>query len=190
MKYDIILADPAWKFSDGLKMSKVKRGASSQYATMTAEQIGCLPIWKLAADNSLLALWCPSSLLKDGLFVMHKWGFAQKQIFTWVKMTKSGGLAFGMGRQFRGCTEHALIGTQGSLKPSSKSERNACLTPALRHSEKPPNLHECLDRMYPKANKLELFARRSRPGWDCIGLECDGPYGGKDIQSWAAEVLG
>jgi hypothetical protein len=31
--------------------------------------------------------------------------------------------------------------------------------------EKPECFYELLERMYPEATKLELFARRSRPGW-------------------------
>lgn len=104
---------------------------------------------------------------------------------SWVK-TSSTGLAFGMGRYFRGCTEHALIGTRGKCSQLvvSKSERNAEQTPALPHSQKPYGLHECIERMFPAGRWLELFARRERKGWLCVGNEAPG-YEDIDIRNWS-----
>lgn len=124
-------------------------------------------------------------MLADGLSVMGSWGFKQKQIYTWTKTSKSSeGLAFGMGRYFRGCTEYALIGTRGKVAGMvvSKSERNAELAPATPHSKKHDTLQERLERMLP-GPYLELFARRSRPGWLCVGNEAPG-FEGVDIRGW------
>jgi len=43
--------------------------------------------------------------------------------------------------------------------------------PRGRHSQKPAVLYELIERMYPQASKLELFARTARPGWDAWGKE-------------------
>lgn len=188
MKYGIVVADPPWAFSDKLTMSDVKRGAEANYSTLTMADIRNLPVQDLCAPDALLALWVPSSLLEDGLGVMKAWGFVQKQIYTWVKTTKSGGLAFGMGRQFRGTSEHALIGTCGRPKPASKSERNVELSLNMGHSIKPASLQERLEAMYPDASKLEMFARRERPGWDCVGNECP-TTAGIDIRSWFEKAI-
>lgn len=41
-----------------------------------------------------------------------------------------------------------------------------------RHSEKPECVYELLERMYPQASKLELFARGTpHPGWIAWGNE-------------------
>ena len=41
-----------------------------------------------------------------------------------------------------------------------------------RHSQKPACVYELLERMYPRASKLELFARgRPRVGWSAWGNE-------------------
>jgi N6-adenosine-specific RNA methylase IME4 len=173
IRYNVICADPPWCFGDPLKMSKVKRGASSHYSTMSVEQLLDMgkDVKKISSENSILALWFPNSFIKPALEVMTAWGFQQKTIYTWVKSSKGlSGLAFGMGRQFRGCTEHALIGTRGRPKPQNRGQRNAEVSPALPHSVKPGTLQERLELMYP-APRLELFARRARPGWDCVGLE-------------------
>lgn len=89
MKFRIIIADPPWSFSDSLTMSKVKRGASSNYDTMTLQDLKDLPVKDIADDDSVLLLWVPSSLLTDGLDVMKAWGFKQTQTHIWVKTKKN-----------------------------------------------------------------------------------------------------
>lgn len=86
MKYDLIVADCPWSFADQLTMSSVKRGAASQYSTMTDQDIINLDVKSLAADNSVLVLWVPGSLLQLGLDVMKSWGFSQKQVEIWGKI--------------------------------------------------------------------------------------------------------
>jgi N6-adenosine-specific RNA methylase IME4 len=184
-KYTVVVADPPWQFQDKLTMSSVKRGAEANYrGVLSLQDIMDLKVQDWTEDSALLALWVPSSMLADGLKVMNAWGFEQKQIYTWCK-TSSTGLAFGMGRYFRGCTEHALIGTRGKVAKMvmSKSERGAECSPSLPHSVKPPTLQERLEKMLP-GPYLELFARRSREGWDCVGNEAPG-YEGIDIRDWS-----
>lgn len=89
MKFDIIVADCPYSFSDPLNMSDVKRGASSQYNTMSIKQICDMKVKDIAApDGALLALWVPSSLLQSGLDIMKSWGFEHKQTYIWVKTKK------------------------------------------------------------------------------------------------------
>ena len=96
-------------------------------------------------------------------------------------------LAFGMGRLFRQSHELCLIGINNSgiyKALANKSQRSVCLAENLRHSAKPEDLQESLETMFPIARKLELFARRIRPGWTCLGNEIDG----KDIRDALAEL--
>jgi N6-adenosine-specific RNA methylase IME4 len=89
MSYNILVLDPAWPFNDKLTMSKTKRGAEAQYdGVMSIEDIKNLPIKFISAEDALLALWVPSSLLQEGLDVMNAWGFEQKQTHIWVKTKK------------------------------------------------------------------------------------------------------
>ncbi len=87
-KFDIIVCDPPWSFSDPLKMSQVKRGSASNYDVLSVENLKKLRIKELASDDSLLVLWVPSALLKSGLEVMEAWNFEQKQTFVRVKTKK------------------------------------------------------------------------------------------------------
>ena len=41
----------------------------------------------------------------------------------------------------------------------------------LDHSEKPAEYYELIERLYPTAKKVELFARKRRAGWSSWGNE-------------------
>lgn len=89
MKFRVIVSDPPWGgWNDKLKMSTVKRGADSNYKTLTIEDIKKIPVEAVADDDSILCLWVPSSLLQDGMDVMKAWGFRQTQTWVWVKTKK------------------------------------------------------------------------------------------------------
>ncbi len=187
MKFNVIIADPPWKFDDKLTMSSDKRGAESQYkGVLSVEDIVNIDVQSIVGDWGVLALWVPSSMLSDGLRTMTSWGFRQTTTYVWGKTTKSGKIEFGMGRMFRGSHEIALIGTCG--KPyanlQNKSQRSLIVDEDLpsdfelalteMHSKKPQNLHNSFNLMFPDAKKLELFARRHTEGWTCTGNELDG----------------
>lgn len=95
-------------------------------------------------------------------------------------------LAFGMGHLFRQTHEICLIGTRGKINSriANKSQRSVSFAENLKHSAKPEHLQDSLEIMFPKTRKLELFARRIRPGWTCLGNEIDG----KDIYDALADL--
>jgi N6-adenosine-specific RNA methylase IME4 len=224
MKYDLIVSDPPWSFDDGLRMSTVKRSAEANYAVLDIKAIKQLKVSEIAAENAVLALWVPSSLLQEGLDTMKAWGFRQTQTHIWVKIkneplfsliklfvkkaksqvnpeTISPGslrkilqesisgfsldniLAFGMGRLFRQTHEICLLGVRGKAYEnlSNKAQRSVHFDTNKKHSAKPEILQDRLEKMYPKATKLEMFARRSRADWTCVGLECPDTIG-EDIR--------
>jgi N6-adenosine-specific RNA methylase IME4 len=192
MHFDVICADPCWSFSDALNnKAGVPRGAEANYKTMSVEQIKNIPVKDLISPTgSVLFLWVPSSLLDSGLAVMEAWKFDMKQTYVWNK-TKvalpkdlkepddlNQCLGFGMGRLFRQTHEIALIGISSTAvykKLKSKSERSVCLAPNEGHSIKPEHPYLALERQFPGATYLEMFARRVRPGWTCIGNQVP-PY--------------
>jgi len=92
-------------------------------------------------------------------------------------------LGFFMGRLFRQTHEIALVGKRGKVydKLENKAQRSVLFDINLKHSAKPEGLQERLEKMFPGANKLELFARRVRSGWECVGLECPSSMG-EDIR--------
>ena len=62
------------------------------------------------------------------------------------------------------------------LKPC-KEQRGKYLTvmreQATKHSKKPLCAYQMLETMFPETQKIELFARNERNGWDCWGNEVE-----------------
>jgi len=92
-------------------------------------------------------------------------------------------LAFGLGRLFRGTHELALIGVRGKIYNHLKdrSQRTTSFYSSTKHSTKPDILQDRLAKMFPRANRLEMFARRDKKDWVCIGNECPSTMG-EDIR--------
>jgi N6-adenosine-specific RNA methylase IME4 len=181
--FSCIVADPPWGFKDRLSSMKspVKRSAVSQYEVLSVGEIQRLRINDLADPaGCVLALWVPSVFLPDGLETMRQWGFTFKQTFIWTKMKNkvakdadiNDETRFGMGRLFRQAHEIALIGTLGKnvyKNIVSKSQRSVAFDVNKGHSIKTELLQNRLEMMFPTSKKLEIFARRIRQGWTCIG---------------------
>ena len=77
-----------------------------------------------------------------------------------------------MGRLFRNCHEICLIGINNNgvyKKLKNKSQRTVSFAPNFKHSKKPEKLQDSLELMFPSGNYLELFARRERNNWTCLG---------------------
>jgi len=198
MKYNVIICDAPWHFSDGLSGMKrpVKRSAQSQYATMTPSEICNVHLLDVVDPEwAVLALWVPSSMLQQGLRVMDAWGFSYRQTFIWVKLKKgyaqeadlNCATRVGMGRLFRQSHEIALIGIHGRgvyKHLENKGQRSVLFDLNAGHSMKPSGLHERLEKMFPSANRLEMFARSSRANWTCIGDAVTG----KDINESLQEL--
>jgi len=125
--------------------------------------------------------WIVKSILKHPQIMYDEFAYkrAIKAIIDSLKLfTPNEMLAFGMGRLFRQTHEICLIGTNNNkiyklLK--NRSQRSISIAENLKHSAKPEDLQDSLDLMFPNTTKLEMFARRVRPGWECIGNEvCNG----------------
>jgi N6-adenosine-specific RNA methylase IME4 len=208
MKFNVIVCDCPWSPADGLNMNATKRGAASNYTTMSTDDLCALPIKDLTdTDGCVLALWVIGSMLEDGMRVMKSWGFQQKQTFVWCKTKKPKSLTkilkstldialqnniddtiklakdsvislgdyvlgFGLGRLFRQTHELCLIGVNNTKiykHLQDRAQRSVCFDENKGHSIKTENLQDRLDIMFPGGKKVELFARRQRRGWTCVG---------------------
>jgi N6-adenosine-specific RNA methylase IME4 len=100
---------------------------------------------------------------------MEAWGFTYKTVaFVWVKTTKAGTPATGMGFWTRSNAEIVLLGTRGHPKRLAKNVGQIILAPRGEHSVKPEEVQDRIEALVP-GPYLELFARRARPGWACHG---------------------
>ena len=168
-RYGVIYADPPWSFRD--KAAAGQRGAGFKYPLMPDNEILALPVSNLAADNSALLMWCPSSRLDFGLEVIEAWGFRFKTIaFTWAKLTRNGHRwNFGMGHWTRNQVEHVLLGIKGKPKRADAGVRQLFEAPVREHSRKPAGIRGQIETLFGDVPRIELFAREQTPGWDAWG---------------------
>ncbi len=162
-QYEIIVADPPWKYNFCRSKS---RQIENQYNTMTQDELFRFVDGMPIAKNSILYLWGTSPKLNLAFKTMEEWGFDYLSSFVWDKKR------IGMGYWNRGRHEHVLIGRRGKFSPPATEFRIPSVIERKRsstHSRKPEELQDHIDLAFPNRTKMELFARRQRPGWDCFG---------------------
>jgi N6-adenosine-specific RNA methylase IME4 len=177
-RYDLILCDPPWSYNSRCHHSKTRFGGGvhAHYPVMTDSEIRAMPVVDLAEKNSLLFMWATGPRLDLALDVMRCWQFKfVNVVFTWMKLNRSGkGLFFGVGYYAKSNAEFCLLGKRGrGLKPAVNDVSSAVLTPRQEHSRKPTEVHRRIERMFPSASKLELFARRPVEGWSVFGNQVE-----------------
>lgn len=169
----VVVADPPWQFDD--KLPGRGRGAAKHYSVSHHSTIGSLVLPPIAKD-AVLFLWRVAAMQQEALDVAKAWGFTVKGEMVWIKTTSktdwlgSPRLAFGMGRQVRYCHETCLIATRGKAPPRVRSIRSVFFAPIGKHSAKPDTFYSIIEAMH-DGPYLELFARRHRIGWTCVGNE-------------------
>lgn len=162
-KYNVIYADPPWTYDNKKTGGSMISGAASKYSTMTLDEIVNLNV--PSDKNSVLYLWATVPLLPEAFMVMKAWGFQYKTALTWRKI-----MSLGMGFWYRGQCEHLLFGVKGKIKAFRIQEANFIQCKAGKHSEKPIEFRQLIERSTPHLiNKLELFAREENAGWDVYG---------------------
>ncbi len=171
LSYDLIMADPPWRFETWSEAGKKHKSPEAHYETMPIEEIAAMPVGHLARRDCLLWLWATNPMIDQQIAVLKAWGFRFVSMGTWVKRTRNGKLAFGTGHRLRCASEPFLLGTNGNPE-TCKSVRTVIEGPLRQHSRKP-------DQAYAEAERLvinpfaraDLFTRQSRPGWDGWGYE-------------------
>lgn len=165
-RYRTIYLDPPWPEVGG---GVIKRGADRHYEVMSVDEIRSLPIYNIATQDAHIYLWVTNNYLGAGLECLRKWGFEYITTITWVKDK------MGLGQYYRGMTEHCLFGV-GPLRVPIKVDANGMRcqgvtvihSPRREHSRKPDEMRQMIEKVsYPPY--IELFARRSAPGWDVWG---------------------
>lgn len=172
-KYNVIYADPPWKFKNKNTGGSMISGAAAVYPVMKVADICRMPVASICEDDCVLFMWWVASQPLEALKVVEAWGFKLKTMtgFTWVKYTKTGKDAFGMGFWTRQGSESCLIAVRGNPKRISGSIRNVIHAPIREHSRKPDEASERIVQLMGDKPRLEFFAREQQPGWDVYGNE-------------------
>lgn len=146
-KYTLIYADPPWVYRD--KAADGNRGAGFKYPVMSVLDICRLPVWDLADENCLLAMWWVPTQPLEALKVVEAWGFRLMTMkgFTWIKCgsRQPDKLVMGMGHMTRANSEDCLFAVKGKLPTRINAGIVQSFTaPRLEHSRKPDIVREKL----------------------------------------------
>jgi len=190
--FRVVVADPPWPFGD--KLPGPGRGAAKHYGLLNLDDIRDrnfvggdllrtpgIHTEPCVADDAYLFLWRVSAgadidaptMVEEAYTVARAWGFAPKTELIWRKTTeKNGKRHFGMGWHLRNEHEACIVAVRGRPKPLARNIRSVFDAPASRvHSTKPDEFYADVVEKMSDGPYLELFARRRRDGWTCIGEE-------------------
>lgn len=166
-KYGVILMDPPWRPDEGLL--DPTREIENQYPTMTVDELCAMQakIDALAGDDCVLLMWTTAQKIGEAVEILNAWGFTVKSGAVWVKGS------IGMGYWFRSRHELLILATRGEPMTPLEPDRADSVIVAERrgHSEKPDELYDVIERMFPSIPKVEVFARAERDGWGHVTNE-------------------
>lgn len=173
-QYNLIYADPPWKQSRGGKKS-VRENSSGKpldYPVCSLDEIKkhLAKAVENTSDNSILFMWTIDKYLFEAQKIAEDLGYKLHARMIWDKVT-------GIPAAFtvRYGHEYLLYMYKGKLTPVAKEERGKIHTvfreQVKKHSQKPEIAYQIIERLYPDLNKIEMYARNKRNGWDCWGNE-------------------
>jgi N6-adenosine-specific RNA methylase IME4 len=167
--YQVIVVDPPWPVQ---KLTHKARPNQTQmdYSTLSVDKIASLRVGTLAADDCWLFLWATQKHVLDAYSILATWGFHYLLTMGWEKTYgRSAGMPL---YGFRWNLEFVLVG-YNKVKPTIWPSRP--LIPAAfsavnqGHSVKPDRFYTMIEGL--GSPRIDLFARRARPGWDVWGNE-------------------
>lgn len=173
VKAGLILSDFEWHFKVRSEETGMDRHAANHYVTAaecdTAEAIVERQRARMgiAAEDCVHLMWVPACFDRIGHRVMELQGFTYVSQFVWIKD------GIGTGFWVRDAHELLLIGVKGKVPAPAMGEqfRSVIEGPRGEHSQKPDRQYEIAEHYFPNLPKVELNARRARPGWIQWGNE-------------------
>lgn len=169
-KYSVIYADPPWKYRNTSPPCLPHKQPDTclfeyYYQTMTIEELIKMPIANISEKDSVLFMWSTTPNIEQALQLVNSWGFTYKTMITWEKTNRDC-----MGYWFRVCTEHLIVAIKGKIKSFRSMERTCYHEARRKHSQKPEYFYSLIESVT-NGERLELFARQKRIGWDSFGNE-------------------
>ena len=166
-KYRCIVIDPPWPMQKIEREQRPNQGVNLDYPVMSLDDIAdekLVPVRTLAADDCHIYLWVTHKFLPAGLRLLDNWGFSYQCVMTWRKNV--GITPF----SWMYDTEHVLFGRRGNLPLNRLGLRLSFEAPVQGHSVKPDVFYERVIEASP-GPRVEMFARRPRPGFTVWGNE-------------------
>ena len=163
-RHRVFLADPPWGY--GNTQPDYHPEQRDHYPVMSLDEICALPVRNIAEDDAVLFLWSTSPILAEAFRVIEAWGFTYKASFVWDKVRHN------MGHYNSVRHEFLLVCVRGSCPPDNRTLFDSVVSiERAEHSRKPEIFHDIIETLYRYGSRIELFARRPRPGWTAWGQE-------------------
>lgn len=193
-RYDVLLLDPPWSYYGDTQKNAA---AGKHYSLMTDADIKGLNVKGILKKNAYVFLWATCPKLDLALETLKSWGLHYRGVaHVWAKANKSGKIINGQGipPTYSKPTSELLLVATTSKKGRPLKLLNAGLPQILvlprepkGHSAKPQKFQELIESAFPASvERLEVFARTQRLGWDAIG---DGVEPGVDIRDSLKGIL-
>lgn len=101
MKYSLIYADPAREYGNTVSNG----AATNHYGTMKLIDMKRLPVWDLAADDAVLAMWFTGTHTREAIELVEAWGFKVRTMkgFTSGEVQPTGRAAYQQSTSGRPC---------------------------------------------------------------------------------------
>lgn len=171
-KYDIIYTDPAWKQTKGnVRKCRPNQGKELDYQTCSMEQIKEIHMQAISLCNEKhnIFMWTIDKYLLNTEQMMKELGYELHARMIW---DKTNGIAPAFTVRFS--HEYLLwFYKKGNMLMPSQETKGKYTTvfteQATKHSKKPICAYQMIENMFPNANKLEMFSRVEREGWDAWG---------------------
>ncbi len=180
--YKTIVIDPPWRYGKWGQGSKNcyfapfkgnRAPIPMPYPTLSVEQIKQLPVPTLMDADCEVYLWTTQRYLPAAFDVLKAWGVAYCQTLTWCKAP----MGTGQGGVYCPTTEFLLLARKGRMPKVPRIDSTWWQVKRhMQHSKKPEFFQDLIETVT-VGPRLEMFARRPRPGWDVWGNEVESTGG-------------
>lgn len=152
------------------RQTELKRG-ELEYPTITMGEIEAILRKVKTNSKHNFFVWTIERYLLKTEEMMKSMGYKVHARIIWNKVT-------GMPTAFTVRYQHEYLlwcYKKGNILMPIKKEQgkwgDVFTEQVKRHSQKPEHAYEMIEAMFPNVEKIELFARNTRNGWDCWGNE-------------------
>lgn len=184
------IIDPPWAYEQASHHKRLTGYSTGhKYNSLSTADLAALPIG--AMNLRYCFLWTTGPFIEDAYKLIRAWGMEPITMLAWVKCAEiqTNGLqafpiadgedkhpefkpTYGVGYWFRGCVEPIIL-AKAPGAPSIRTPFVGLLSPNAGHSRKPQTLHQIVEEYFP-GPYVELFGRRTSPGWTVLGNEAPG----------------
>jgi N6-adenosine-specific RNA methylase IME4 len=172
-EYNVIVADPPWHLEKAKRKTRPKSFDPLDYPTMSLEEIqNHLQIaLSHTSENAALFLWAIEKYLPETLQMVKDLGLKRHIVLIWDK-----GQGIAPAYTVRFTHEYLIWAYKGKfqrpLKENQGKYASVFHAKPQKHSTKPEEAFQLIEAVNGwGGQKLEMYARSTRSGWDSFGNE-------------------